>query len=112
ANKEQLLQLDHLKSAIFSLFDAKSTGDVVGIVERIISQLDDYKDLINTYFIFPITHVEQFSKNNLFDEFTRTDPLKNEDMQEVDKQTNEYFDKTFSTWHKDNKNEEQNKTFS
>ena len=111
ANKEQLLQLDHLKSAIFSLFDAKSTGDVVGIVERIISQLDDYKDLINTYFIFPITHVEQFSKNNLFDELTRTDPLANDDMQEVDQEKNEYFDETFSTWHRENKNEEQNQTF-
>src|SRR5699024_5397205 len=32
-------------------------------------------------------------------------------MQEVDQEKNEYFDETFSTWHRENKNEEQNQTF-
>lgn len=101
-----------LKPMIFSLFECRSTQDVARIVSDILVRLDDsYRDAMKEYFIFPIAHIELMTKNNLFDELTRTDALKNDEMQELDPEKNDYEDETFSTWHRENKNEDQNQSF-
>lgn len=112
ANEEQLHQLDQLKPILYSVFEAKSTEDIIKIAEQIIFRVDvHYQDSINMYFIFPINHLENYTKNTLFDELTRTDELVNDDQQEIDEEKNEYFDETFSTWHRENKNEDRKQNF-
>lgn len=108
ATEGRLYLLDLLKPNIFSLFESETTRDVTRIVEQIVTRLDDsHADMMNDYFIFPVAEVEQLKENNLFDELTRTDPLENDDMEEVDPEKSEYIDETFSTWHRENKNEDQ-----
>lgn len=112
ANEEQVLQLDNLKGSLYSLFEAQTTKDIIRIVEQITNQLSNkYSDSINEYFVFPIAHINQYTRHTLFDELTRTDPLANEDIQKVDKDKSEYIDETFSTWHRENKNEDRKQTF-
>src|SRR5690625_4353988 len=112
ATDEQLNQLNHLKSSIFSIFDAAKTEDVIHIVKKIAIQLNqNYRDSINEYFIFPIASINDYSSNTLFDELTRTDPLTNDDLEKIDKEKSEYIDETFSTWHRENKNEDRKQTF-
>src|SRR5690606_19513015 len=76
-----------------------------------IFQLTDYQDTLNEYFVFPVNHIERYEKNTLFDELTRTDPLGNFDSEEVDQDESEYFDQEFSTWHRENKNENRKQNF-
>ncbi|PAE30271.1 VWA domain-containing protein [Paenibacillus sp. 7884-2] len=112
ANEEQLSHLEQLKPLLYSVYEARSTDATVRICEQIVFRLNrDYKDSINEYFIFPIGHLETYTKNTLFDELTRTDELVNDDEDEVDKEKSEYFDETFSTWHRENKNEDRKQNF-
>ncbi|WP_087974731.1 vWA domain-containing protein [Oceanobacillus rekensis] len=112
ANENQVYQLDQLKPYIYSAFEAKSTEDIIRIAEQIIYRVNEhYKDSINQYFIFPISHIESYTKNTLFDELTRTDELVNNDQEDIDEEKNEYFDETFSTWHRENKNEDRKQNF-
>src|SRR5699024_1812945 len=86
--------------------------EVIKIIEKIFIQLNkNYLDSINEYFIFPIASINDYTRNSLFDELTRTDPLTNDDLEEGDKEKNEYIDETFSTWHRENKNEDRKQTF-
>src|SRR5690625_1693396 len=112
ANEKQLHQLEQLKPSIYSLFEAKTTEDILRLVEQIVARLINiYEDSMNDYFIFPIAHIDIYTQNNLFDELTRTDPLANDDLEEVDKDKSDYIDETFSTWHRENKNEDRKQTF-
>src|SRR5699024_419932 len=98
--------------AIYSLFEVKATEDILRLVEQIVARLiNTYQDSMNDYFIFPIAHINIYTRNNLFDELTRTDPLANDDLEEVDKEKSDYIDETFSTWHRENKNEDRKQTF-
>ncbi|GIO25310.1 nitric oxide reductase activation protein NorD [Oceanobacillus sp. J11TS1] len=111
--REQLDMLDTLKAHLYSVFEAKHTRDTVALTEQIVQKMQraGYTDSIHEYFILPIGHVETYEKNTLFDELTRTDPLVNEDEQEETNEENEYFDETFSTWHRENKNDERKQNF-
>ncbi|MFC4023359.1 vWA domain-containing protein [Oceanobacillus longus] len=112
ANEKQLHQLDDLKPLIYSVFEAKSTGDITEIATQIIFRVSEhYQDSINEYFIFPISHMESYTKNTLFDELTRTDELVNNDQEDIDEENSEYFDEEFSTWHRENKNGDQKQNF-
>ncbi|GGA88794.1 vWA domain-containing protein [Ornithinibacillus halotolerans] len=111
ANEKQIEKLEEIRPFLFSLFEAKDTREIANIAEQIIYRTNDYKDTINEYFVFPINHIEQYEKNTLFDELTRTDPLANKDMQDFDKDKSEYFDQEFSTWHRENKNENRRQNF-
>ncbi|WP_339226746.1 VWA domain-containing protein [Oceanobacillus sp. FSL K6-2867] len=112
ANEEQLSHLEQLKPLLYSVYEATSTDATARICEQIVFKLNrDYKDSINEYFIFPIGHLETYTKNTLFDELTRTDELVNDDEDEVNKEKSEYFDETFSTWHRENKNEDRKQNF-
>lgn len=112
ANEEQLAQLEKLKPLLYSVYDAKSTHDIATLSEQIVFRLHaQYDDSINEYFIFPIAHLEGYTKNTLFDELTRTDELVNDDEGDVNKEKSEYFDETFSTWHRENKNEDRKQNF-
>lgn len=112
ANKQQIQQLNQLKPLIYNVYDARNTADITKTAEQIVWRLNEvYQDSINEYFIFPIAHIEQFKQNTLFDELTRTDPLANNDQQDVDQEKSEYIDEKFSTWHREGKNEDVNQTF-
>ena len=112
ANERQLYRLEKLKPYLYSCFDARNTKEIIFLSEQIARQLEPaYKDMINEYFIFPITAIEKFTRNTLFDELTRTDDLANEDKEEVDEEKNEYIDEKFSTWHRENQNSDRKQTF-
>ncbi|MDY0396129.1 hypothetical protein RWE15_19405 [Virgibacillus halophilus] len=112
ANEQQLEQLERLKPILFQSFEAKSTADTARIATQIIWQLTEhYKDTVNIYFTHPIFHWEDYERDTLFDELTRTDDVSNEDCEEVDQDKNEYIDETFSTWHRENENANRKQTF-
>lgn len=111
ATAGQLQKLEELKPSLIQLFEARSTADTTRITEQIVFRLTDYKDTLNEYFVFPVSHVERYEKNTLYDELTRTDPLNNDDFEEVDQEESEYFDQEFSTWHRENKNENRKQNF-
>ncbi|MEN2768185.1 vWA domain-containing protein [Ornithinibacillus xuwenensis] len=111
ATASQLQQLEELKPLLYSVFEAKTTAAITRITEQIVFRLSNYKDTLNEYFIFPISHLEKYEKNTLFDELTRTDALANDDFEEVDQEESELFDEKFSTWHRENKNENKKQNF-
>ena len=112
ATEEQLIQLERLKPVLFDMFAAQSTDDVTQMAERIVHMVEDiYPDMINDYLTFPIKQIESYSKDTLYDELTRTDPLANEDMEDVDEDNQEYFDQPFSTWHRENENNDRKQNF-
>jgi len=111
ANPKQLEKLDALKPVLYSVFEANHTRDIVKLTNQIVLQLEpDYGDMINEYFIFPISHIEKVREDKLFDELTRTDPLANDDKEDVRDQ-DEFIDQRFSTWHRENKNEDRKQLF-
>ncbi|OEH53283.1 hypothetical protein AQ616_16390 [Oceanobacillus sp. E9] len=110
----QLDMLEKLKPYLYRVFEAKKTLDNTNLCLSIVRliQAADYKDSIHEYFVFPIGHIEVYEKNTLFDELTRTDDVVNDDEQWLDEDDeNEYFDETFSTWHRENKNENRKQNF-
>lgn len=113
ATYRQLTQLETLKPVLFDMFTAKSTADVTGIAKRVMNMLTDAypKDMFNDYVTFPIKQIETVTHSTLFDELTRTDPLANEDMEDVGDDNQEYFDQPFSTWHRENENSDRKQNF-
>ncbi|PAV28871.1 VWA domain-containing protein [Virgibacillus profundi] len=112
ANVRQLGQMEKLKPILYAIFEAKNTKDIVRLSKEIVFQLEPYyKDSLNEYFTFPISHIEDFTMNTLFDELTRTDDVANDDKEEVDEENNEYIDQRFSTWHRENQNSDRKQTF-
>lgn len=112
ANGQQLDQLEKLRPLLYKTFEAKNTYDITNIAQQIMLQLKAYDtDIFNDYFTFPISHIEQYTKNTLFDELTRTDELANEDKEEVDEENNETFEQPFSTWHRENQNSDRKQNF-
>lgn len=112
ASHKQLKNITHIQPLIHTAFEANTTKDVVAIAQEIIVYLDEYKtDMINTYFSFPIYPLEACKEATLFDELTRTDPLANDDYENVDEKNNAYIDERFSTWHRENENDARKQTF-
>lgn len=111
-NEQQLNHLEKLKPLLYSSFEAKGTEDITMIAEQIVSEIAGYdKDMIHDYFTFPISHIENYAMNTLFDELTRTDDLANDDEEDVDEENNEYIDEKFSSWHRENQNSDRKQTF-
>ncbi|MFE4352573.1 vWA domain-containing protein [Peribacillus butanolivorans] len=112
ANKRQLEELEKIKPLIHSVFEATKTSDITRICEQIVFRLnEEYQDTMNEYFIFPVANVEKYTANTLFDELTRNDELVNDDAEDVSEENSEFIDEKFSTWHRENKNGENNSTF-
>src|SRR5690625_191188 len=113
AHKEQRNALDIIKSDLYESFEATTTQAIAHVASKIIRKLSDaYADMTNVYFTFPIFKLEEtYRHNTLFDELTRTDDVVNKDSEELDEDHNEYIDKTFSTWHRENENKERQQTF-
>ena len=113
SHQKQVDILDQIKSYLYESFSATTTHDVVRITMTIVNLLSDqYKDMINDYFAFPIFRWnESYERNTLFDELTRTDDVANHEHERVDSDNHEYIDETFSTWHRENKNTERKQTF-
>ena len=111
-NEQQLRFLEKVKPLIYTSFEAKSTVNLTKIAEQIVFQLaEHYRDMIHDYFTFPISHMEKYAANTLFDELTRTDDLANDDKKEVDAEKSEYMDEQFSSWHRENKNSDRKQNF-
>ncbi|MFI8495063.1 vWA domain-containing protein [Peribacillus butanolivorans] len=112
ANERQLEELEKIKPLIHSVFEATKTSDITRICEQIVFRLnEEYQDTMNEYFIFPVANVEKYTANTLFDELTRNDELVNDDAEDVSEENSEFIDEKFSTWHRENKNGENNSTF-
>lgn len=110
-NEEQLAQLDNLKPLLYSIYEARNTEQVISLCENAVFRLDSlYKDMINEYTLFPVGHLESYTKNTLFDELTRVDDLVNDDRDDVNEES-EYIDQTFSTWHRENENKNRKQNF-
>ncbi|GEL76554.1 vWA domain-containing protein [Tenuibacillus multivorans] len=111
ANEKQLTTLDSIKPILFEAFEAQSTKEIVNLCIRIENMInEDYQDAINRYFVFPIKHAENFQNDLLFDELTRTDPLANDDAEDVEDQ-DEVMDEKFSTWNRENENSDRSQSF-
>ncbi|MEJ8767565.1 VWA domain-containing protein [Oceanobacillus sp. HCA-5259] len=105
--------LEILKPMLYSIYEAETTRDITEICEKIVFRLSGLyeEDSINEYFIFPVSEIKRYEKNTLFDELTRTDELANDDVEDVNKEESEYFDETFSTWHRESENEDRKQNF-
>ncbi|OMP66153.1 hypothetical protein BTO28_13790 [Domibacillus epiphyticus] len=82
-----------------SLFDARTTADVVRAVTDISDVMDDLdlRAMVNEY-----SHLPKYSKDEpetVIDPGKRQDPLQNDDTQE--EEDNEQFNEQFSTWHRE-----------
>lgn len=113
ANERTRHHLDLLKPVLYSVYEAKSTRDIKKICEDIIFRLEAFyeEDAINEYFLFPALELNKIEKNTLFDELTRTDELENDIVEEVNKEESDYYDETFSAWHRESKNENRKQNF-
>lgn len=109
ASQDQLDMLTRIKRILYDVYEATTTEDIVNIAIRIVFKVaHQYKDMINTYFVFPIFNWEQiYRSDTLFDELTRTDDVVNEDENQVNDEENEYDDETLSTWHHESKDQQQ-----
>ncbi|MEH6944280.1 vWA domain-containing protein [Bacillus sp. JJ722] len=110
---EELMQgIQHL---LYELYDAKNTKDVIRITQYVCARIKEElsEDMIPAYFVFPIHELLEWGqlKNSDLDDLKRKDPLQNKDEEDVDEEEQEVIDETFSTWHGENKNEEQKQTF-
>ncbi|RPF54408.1 vWA domain-containing protein [Aquisalibacillus elongatus] len=110
ANRKQLDMLEKIKPLLFQTFEARSTKDIVSISLQIDGSLAEDRDAINRYFVLPIKTDVQFQNDLLFDELMRTDPLTNDDMEDVEDQ-DEVMDEKFSTWHRENENSDRQQSF-
>ncbi|MFD1038395.1 vWA domain-containing protein [Virgibacillus byunsanensis] len=111
ANVAQLDQLEKLKPLVYSFFEAKSTKGITRIAEQIVLSLAAYKDMVHVYFTFPISYIEKYETNTMFDELTRTDELVDDFKENIDEENNEYMDEQFSSWHTENQNSDRKQNF-
>ncbi len=112
AQQWQVERLEQLKPLLYESFEANSTADITRVAGQIVRQLEsDDSDKMRDYFSFPVSSIEDFKENTLFDELTRTDPLANEDREDVNEEDSEYIDERFSTWHRENENQNRKQTF-
>lgn len=111
ASARQLVLLESLKPILYGAYEARNTSDVAAVCMKILYMLeDDYQDVMNQYFIYPTANTEAFERSTLFDEMTRNAELDNEDSEEGQEEE-EAFEESFSTWHRENKNEGTKQTF-
>ncbi|MGM9926100.1 MAG: vWA domain-containing protein [Bacillus sp. (in: firmicutes)] len=110
---EELMQ--GINPLLYDLYDAKNTRDVARITQYICARIKYvlHEDMIPAYFVFPIHELIEWGelKNTDLDDLKRKDPLQNEDEEDVDEDDEDIMDETFSTWHSQNKNEDQKQTF-
>src|SRR5699024_5812996 len=68
---------------------------------------DEFPAMRQVYFSFPLVTVrEEFRENRVIDELSRTDDVENEDAGELDGEDSDYTEETLSTWHQEQKPEE------
>lgn len=107
--------MGRIQPLLYDLYDAKSTRDVIRLTQYVYARMyDDIQDdIIPAYFVFPIHDLREWGqvKTSELDELKRIDPLQNKDEEEVDEDDQDVIDETFSTWHSQNKNEDQKQTF-
>jgi nitric oxide reductase activation protein len=112
ANSKQLDVLEELKPILFNLFDSKSTTDIIDLCEGILYRLEErYSDSMNQYFLLPVNNLNHIGRNTTFDDLKRKDELVNCDIEEVKEEKSDVIDEKFSTWHRENKNEDRQQTF-
>ncbi|MFD3448379.1 vWA domain-containing protein [Microbacteriaceae bacterium 4G12] len=95
--------LEHINSLLYDVFHARSTEDVMYTVEKIRYRLEEIlqSDMINNYFgLAPLN-----SQAAAEEKEERTNKLANDDVQMLDDDDKKNkMDEQFSTWHRENKN--------
>ncbi|GGE55603.1 vWA domain-containing protein [Priestia taiwanensis] len=97
--------MDIIEPILFDVFEARSTEDVMYIVEKIRYRLESELkgDMINHYFgIAPLVN-----ENEKVSCPSPVHELDNDDKQDVDEEKKNAEDETFSTWHRENENNDE-----
>ncbi|WP_050980521.1 hypothetical protein [Alkalibacillus haloalkaliphilus] len=111
ANVQQRETLKRLQPLLESVYEARSTKDVVNLTLDVKEALEeDYSDMINRYFVYPIQHQAAMTEEKVVDELKRVDPLNNDDEEDIS-DDDEVISETFSTWHRENENSDRNQSF-
>ncbi|MDV2582023.1 vWA domain-containing protein [Alkalibacillus haloalkaliphilus] len=111
ANDQQRETLKRLQPLLESVYEARSTKDVVNLTLDVKEALEeDYSDMINRYFVYPIQHQAAMTEEKVVDELKRVDPLNNDDEEDIN-DDDEVISETFSTWHRENENSDRNQSF-
>lgn len=111
-NLQQEESLNGLKSDLFAIYDVRSTQEVINICYRVIYKcIDRYKtDCLNEYFVLPYYH--DLSGNHYsFQELKRVDSLINDDTDDVEESEADILEEKFSTWHRENSDNETTQSF-
>lgn len=106
--------LEKVTTLLLESFDANNSESTGRLAFQIARVIDDsgLEDMKHVYFTFPLASVDSaWRERSLFDELTRTDDLANEDLEELDSDKSDYTDEQFSTWHRENKNDERKQSF-
>ncbi|MET3682939.1 nitric oxide reductase activation protein [Alkalibacillus flavidus] len=110
ANQTQYRTLTGLSPLLERVFEAKSTRDIMRITLEILDAIeDDYDDMMNRYFVYPIQHKSELQADRVIDELKRVDPLNNDDQD--DTSSDDVLYERFSTWHQENENKDDDQTF-
>ena len=106
--------MERIRPSLYEAFEAKSTQDIVKVTKRIVRSVEHAlsTDIITAYFVSPIQDIIEWKEleENLFDDLKRKDGLQNDDQEELEEEE-DILNETFSTWHRENKNEESKSTF-
>ncbi|GAA0462979.1 VWA domain-containing protein [Alkalibacillus silvisoli] len=111
ASEKQINTLERLRPLLEQVYEAKSTKDIANLTLTIKEVLEeDYDDMINRYFVYPIQHQSVLNEDKVIDELKRVDPLNNDDQEDLHDE-DEAINETFSTWHRENENNDRNQSF-
>ncbi|KKB35424.1 vWA domain-containing protein [Bacillus thermotolerans] len=102
-NKEIEGAMPFLQRSIMSMFEVRSTREVIRLTEDITEVLEEIleKDALNQYFHLPELSLNE-DEGERFDDLKRKDPLANDDRLEKEKTGEEEIEEEeFRTWHRE-----------
>lgn len=106
--------MERIRPILYEIYDAKNTEQISFISKRIVLIVNQAlsKDIIKEYYVFPFQNITEWKLDlpSEFDELKRKDALNNDDSEDIDDE-DEIINKSFSTWHRENKNEGNKQTF-
>ncbi|WP_027965418.1 vWA domain-containing protein [Halalkalibacillus halophilus] len=108
--QSQVALLEKIKPLLNQVFEAKSTSDISNLAIQIQTTLQLERDAVNHYFIYPIKWQESPEFDIAEEQLERVDPLQNDDEEEVPDEE-EVIQETFSTWHRENENNDRDQSF-
>ncbi|MFS0781567.1 vWA domain-containing protein [Bacillus sp. 1P06AnD] len=107
--------VDQIKPELFKVYEAAGTADIIAIVETVLIRSTAFfnEDMLNTYLVMPIEELsgKLDELDHTFSNLKRKDSLRNDDRDDESSDENEVLDEAFSTWHREQKNEQSKQTF-